>query len=591
MSSAELKAKGNAAFSAKNFEEAIDYFGQAIAVDPQNHVLYSNRSACYASLKQYQKAADDAEECVKIKPDWAKGWTRKGAALHGLNDLPKACDAYEKALELEPTNVQAKQGMDSIEAQMQREMKTGDFAPGGMDPFASFSKKLSDPAFYKEMASNPKTSHLLADAEFMQKLDGVKRNPQSLMQQIGDPRMMAVLGLLLGEQIGVSGADGEGEDVKMEDAKEEQTQTQNQNQTSSRTTQSQPTPKSAPEPEPVVEEDGEAKAARESKEAADAKKAEGNALYKQRKFPEAIACYDEAYALHKDITYLTNKAAAQFEAKDYDDAIASCQAAIEQGREVRADYKVIAKAFARIGTSYERKGDMDKAVLNYQKSLTEHRMPEVLNKLKAAERAAEEKKKKDYESPEKADEARVAGNEAFKKGDFPTAVKEYTEMTKRAPLDARGFANRAAAYVKLMSMPEAIKDCDVATKLDPTFVKAYVRKATALLAMKEYSRATTELDNAAQHDADGKHAGEIAQLQMRVQQQLMEDRSNETDEQAQQRIANDPEITAILSDPVMQSILQQAQQNPQALNEHMRKSPQVAQKIQKLVAAGVIKTR
>jgi stress-induced-phosphoprotein 1 len=45
-----------------------------------------------------------------------------------------------------------------------------------------------------------------------------------------------------------------------------------------------------------------------------------------------------------------------------------------------------------------------------------------------------------------------------------------------------------------------------------------------------------------------------------------------------------------MNDPVMQQILQQAQQNPAALQDHM-KNPGVSKKIQKLVAAGIIKTR
>jgi stress-induced-phosphoprotein 1 len=45
---------------------------------------------------------------------------------------------------------------------------------------------------------------------------------------------------------------------------------------------------------------------------------------------------------------------------------------------------------------------------------------------------------------------------------------------------------------------------------------------------------------------------------------------------------------SILSDPVMQSILQQAKSDPAALNEHM-KNPGIRSKIQKLVAAGVIR--
>lgn len=40
-----LQAQGNAAFQAGNFEEAIQHFTAGIAVAPDNHVLFSNRSA------------------------------------------------------------------------------------------------------------------------------------------------------------------------------------------------------------------------------------------------------------------------------------------------------------------------------------------------------------------------------------------------------------------------------------------------------------------------------------------------------------------------------------------------------------------
>jgi stress-induced-phosphoprotein 1 len=48
------------------------------------------------------------------------------------------------------------------------------------------------------------------------------------------------------------------------------------------------------------------------------------------------------------------------------------------------------------------------------------------------------------------------------------------------------------------------------------------------------------------------------------------------------------QIMSIMQDPVMQTILQQAQSDPAALQEHMR-NPGVRAKIQKLVAAGVIR--
>ena len=45
-----------------------------------------------------------------------------------------------------------------------------------------------------------------------------------------------------------------------------------------------------------------------------------------------------------------------------------------------------------------------------------------------------------------------------------------------------------------------------------------------------------------------------------------------------------------MNDPIMQQILQQAQQDPGALQEHM-KNPMVRDNIMKLVNAGIIRTR
>ena len=47
-SSDELKALGNAAFSGGRYQEAVTHFSAAVALDPANHVLYSNRSAAQA---------------------------------------------------------------------------------------------------------------------------------------------------------------------------------------------------------------------------------------------------------------------------------------------------------------------------------------------------------------------------------------------------------------------------------------------------------------------------------------------------------------------------------------------------------------
>lgn len=101
-----------------------DKFTQAIAIQPENHILYSNRSAAYASKKDWNNALSDAEKTTTIKPDWAKGWGRKGAALHGKGDLVEANDAYEAGLKLDANNAQLKSGLASVEKAMEYEAST-----------------------------------------------------------------------------------------------------------------------------------------------------------------------------------------------------------------------------------------------------------------------------------------------------------------------------------------------------------------------------------------------------------------------------------------------------------------------------------
>ncbi|MCJ1362412.1 Hsp90 cochaperone [Acarospora aff. strigata] len=233
-------------------------------------------------------------------------------------------------------------------------------------------------------------------------------------------------------------------------------------------------------------------------------------------------------------------------------------------------------------------GDLPKAILNYQKSLTEHRTPDILNKLRAAEKAQIKKEKESYISPEEAEKARELGNQKFKEADWPGAVEAYSEMTKRAPDDPRGYSNRAAALIKLMTFPGAVQDCDEAIKRDPKFIRAYLRKAQALFAMKEYNRCLDVCTEAMEHDEGGANAREIEQQQQKALQAQFSAREGETEEQTMERIQRDPEILTIIQDPVMQSILQQAKSDPAALNDHM-KNASIRSKVQKLIAAGVIK--
>lgn len=63
--------------------------------------------------------------------------------------------------------------------------------------------------------------------------------------------------------------------------------------------------------------------------------------------------------------------------------------------------------------------------------------------------------------------------------------------------------------------------------------------------------------------------------------------SNSNPEEVRKRAMNDPEIQKILTDPAMRMILEQMQEDPNAIQEHM-KNPAIAEKFMKLKDAGLI---
>ncbi|KHJ89453.1 tetratricopeptide repeat protein [Oesophagostomum dentatum] len=63
-----------------------------------------------------------------------------------------------------------------------------------------------------------------------------------------------------------------------------------------------------------------------------------------------------------------------------------CKKAVEVGREQRADFKLIAKAMARAGNAFSKKENFKEALNWYEKSISEHRDPEVVKKAKELEK-------------------------------------------------------------------------------------------------------------------------------------------------------------------------------------------------------------
>lgn len=552
----ELKAKGNAALQAENFTEAIKFYSEAIEKDPSNHILFSNRSAAYAKTSDYSQALKDAEQTISLKSDWPKGYSRKGAALELLDRFDEAIVTYNEGLKIDPNNQQLMDALKNCKENFRQPSFNLGGGAGG-NPFA-------DPKMLAALAANPKTRELIADPEVQALLMGLQKNPNDIAKLLSHPKASQLLGAMFS---GMGGGMGDafasamdGDDAPVEKPAE-------------------PAPKPS---EPTPKADPQAGLTDSQKEAIKEKE-KGNEFYKKREFESAIAHYDKAIELDPiNITYLTNKAAVYFEQDQAEKCIEICEKAVEIGRENRSDYKLIAKALARIGNTYYKQKDLDKALKYINSSLSEHRNPDILKKKQLIEKEIKEKKLLEQLDPVAAEKNKALGNEAYKKGDFPTAMKYYNESAIQNPSDSKLFRNRAACYSKLMAFPDALKDCETSIKLDPTFVKAYVQKGSVLMVLKEKSKAMSayakalELDPTCQEAIDG------------YRQCAMETSMNP--EEARQKAMEDPEVQRILGDPAMRMILEQMQTDPKAVQDHL-KNPEIKAKIQKLIESGLIQVR
>ncbi|KAE9459427.1 hypothetical protein C3L33_08648, partial [Rhododendron williamsianum] len=573
----EAKAKGNAAFSAGNYSDAVCHFTDAIALSPDNHVLYSNRSAAHASLSQYAEALSDAQKTVELKPDWPKGYSRLGAAHVGLRSYDDAVSAYRKGLDLDPTNEALQSGLKDARSAAVKSRPSSSSSP--------FGDIFSGPEMWTKLTADPSTRLFLQQPDFVSMMQDIQKNPSNLNLYMKDQRVMQALGALLNVKIQTRNP---GEEMDIPGA---QTTSDRKRPAEAEVVKE----KEVPEPMEMEIPDEE-REGRERKAQAQKEKEAGNAAYKKKDFDTAIEHYTRATELDdEDISFLTNRAAVYLEMGKYEECIQDCDKAVERGRELRSDYKMVARALTRKGTALVKLAksskDFEPAIEAFQKALTEHRNPDTLKKLNDAEKAKKELEQQEYFDPKLADEEREKGNEYFKEQKYPEAVRHYTEALRRNPNDPKVYSNRAACYTKLTALPEALKDAEKCIELDPTFAKGYSRKGAVQFFMKEYDKAVETYQEGLKHDPRNQEL--LDGIRRCVEQINKASRGDLTPDELKERQAKgmqDPEIQNILTDPVMRQVLVDFQENPKAAQEHS-KNPQVMSKIQKLVSAGIVQIK
>jgi DnaJ family protein C protein 8 len=108
------------AFRSREFSRAIEEYSLAISFDPDNHILFSNRSASYLSNNERSKALSDAKKCVELVPNFVKGHSRLAASLQSLQRYNEAISVFEHILSLDGENENAKKGIEDCKFNVKR---------------------------------------------------------------------------------------------------------------------------------------------------------------------------------------------------------------------------------------------------------------------------------------------------------------------------------------------------------------------------------------------------------------------------------------------------------------------------------------
>ncbi|TFB09623.1 tetratricopeptide repeat protein [Candidatus Marinimicrobia bacterium MT.SAG.2] len=83
-------------------DKAIEDFNKAIELDPEYARAYYNRGVVYDEKGQYGRAIKDYDKAIELNPDYFKAYYNRGLVYAKKEEFDKAIEDCNKAIELEP---------------------------------------------------------------------------------------------------------------------------------------------------------------------------------------------------------------------------------------------------------------------------------------------------------------------------------------------------------------------------------------------------------------------------------------------------------------------------------------------------------
>lgn len=117
----DLERQAIEAFKEDEFEQAVDFYTQAIRLDPSNAGFYVDRASANIKLENFTEAVADANRAIELDPNLAKAYLRKGIACFSLEEYQTAMAAFKAGSVLDANNPKFKTWIDNCDARLVEE--------------------------------------------------------------------------------------------------------------------------------------------------------------------------------------------------------------------------------------------------------------------------------------------------------------------------------------------------------------------------------------------------------------------------------------------------------------------------------------
>lgn len=126
-----LRRRGNVAFNKGAVGRAAGFYTRALACDPTDALLHSNRSIALSEMGALHASLADADEAVRLDGSWHRAHARRALALAGLGRHAEAARAYAAAAQAEESEAAGAEGRGGTSTYSQSGGDSGGGLGGG----------------------------------------------------------------------------------------------------------------------------------------------------------------------------------------------------------------------------------------------------------------------------------------------------------------------------------------------------------------------------------------------------------------------------------------------------------------------------